>query len=157
MNPNPGLVFSGVSAEGVFSLALWLAGIGHFCVLGASFQVPRRLGWKHDLAKLAPFNRKLMWIYGACTVLTIVAFGTLTLVLHNELLRGNRAALGLAVFIGVYWTVRLLVDFFYFTHGDWPVGRAFRVGHFLLTSLFAAMAGTYLGLVAWRLFAPEGL
>ena len=157
MDPNPGLVLSGVSAEGIFSLALWLAGIGHFCVLGASFQVPNRLGWKNDLVKLAPFNRKLMWTYGAFTVLTIVAFGTLTLVLHNELLRGDRAALGLAVFIGVYWTVRLLVDFFYFTDDDWPVGRAFRWGHFLLTSLFAAMAGTYLGLVAWLLVATEAL
>ena len=107
--------------------------------------------------KLAPFNRKLMWIYGAFTVLTIVAFGTLTLVLHSELLRGDRAALGLAVFIGVYWAVRLLVDFFYFTHHDWPVGRAFRVGHFMLSSLFAAMAGTYLGLVVWRLFGREAL
>ena len=27
----------------------------------------------------------------------------------------------------------------------------------VLTSLFAAMAGTYLGLVAWRLFGPEVL
>ena len=157
MDPNPGLVLSGVSAEGIFSLALWLAGVGHFCVLGASFQVPNRLGWKHDLVKLAPFNRKLMWTYGAFTVLTIVAFGTLTLVLHDELLRGDRAALGLAVFIGVYWTVRLLVDFFYFTHDDWPAGRAFRVGHLLLTSLFAAMAGTYFGLVAWLLVATEAL
>ncbi len=90
-------------------------------------------------------------------MLTIVAFGTLTLVLHDELLRGDRAALGLAVFIGVYWMVRLLVDFFYFTHDDWPAGRAFRLGHFMLTSLFAAMAGTYLGLVAWRLLGPEVL
>ncbi len=157
MNLDPCLVLSGVSAEGIFGLALWLAGIGHFCLLGASFQVPNRLGWKHDLVKLAPFNRKLMWTYGAFTVLTIVAFGTLTLVLHDELLRGDRAALGLAVFIGVYWMVRLLVDFFYFTHDDWPAGRAFRLGHFMLTSLFAAMAGTYLGLVAWRLLGPEVL
>ena len=34
-------------------------------------------------------------------MLTIIAFGTLTLVLHAELLRGDRAAMGLACFIGL--------------------------------------------------------
>ena len=135
----------------IFSLALWLAGIGHFCILGASFQVPARLGWREDLAKLRPFNRKLMWTYGAFTVFTIVAFGALTLGLHEEFLRGDRAALGLAGFIGAYWIGRLVVDAFYFDHHDWPAGPAFVIGHAMLTALFTALALTYIGLVAWRL------
>ncbi|MES2569023.1 MAG: hypothetical protein V4710_03090, partial [Verrucomicrobiota bacterium] len=125
------------------SIALWLAGIGHYCILLASFQVPHRLGWKEDLAKLTAFNRKLMWVYGAFTVLTIVAFGTLTLFLHDELLRGERAALGLAAFIALYWSLRIGVDLFYFEHADWPVGRHLAIGHFLLVALFAALATTY--------------
>lgn len=128
-------------------VGLWLAGIGHFCVLGASFQVPRRLDWKNELARLRPLNRKLMWTYGAFTVLTIVAFGVLTLALHDEMLRGDRAALGLASFIGVYWVARIGVDALYFEHADWPEGREFVVGHALLTALFAALAATYLGLL----------
>ena len=75
----------------LMSLALWLAGIGHFCVLIASFQVPSKLGWKTDLAKLTPFNRKLMWVHGGFAVLTIVSFGILTITLHSEMLRGDRA------------------------------------------------------------------
>jgi len=67
----------------IFSLALWLAGIGHFCVLIASFQVPTRLHWKEDLRKLTSFNRKLMWVHGAFAVLTIIAFGSaITLLLY---------------------------------------------------------------------------
>jgi hypothetical protein len=135
----------------IFDLALWLAGIGHFCLLGASFQVPARLGWKEDLAQLRPFNRKLMWTYGAFTVLTIVAFGILTLTLHNEFLKGDRAAIGLAAFIAVYWTARIVVDAVYFKHGDWPSGRSFVLGHVVLTGLFIALASTYAGLIAWRL------
>lgn len=129
-------------------LGLWLAGIGHFCVLGASFQVPKRLDWKNELSRLRPLNRKLMWTYGAFTVLTIVAFGLLTLGLHDEMLRGDRAALGLAAFIGVYWSARIGVDALYFEHADWPQGREFVVGHALLTALFIALAAVYWGLVA---------
>lgn len=134
----------------MFSVALWLAGIGHFCVLIASFQVPFRLDWRRDLAKLMPVNRKLMWTYGVFIVLTIVAFGTLTLVLHDELLRGDRAALGLAAFIGVFWLTRLVIDFTYHTHADWPRGMRFVVAHVLLVALFCALTATYLGLVMWH-------
>ena len=138
--------------QGILSIALWIAGIGHFCVLIASFQVPSRLGWKEDLAKLTPFNRKLMWVHGGFAVLTIIAFGVLTLTLHGEMLRGDRAAIALAAFIGIYWTTRLVVDFAYYEHKDWPTGRAFVVGHAMLTLLFVCLAATYLGLCVWRLW-----
>jgi hypothetical protein len=138
------------SAQGIFGLALWLAGAGHFCVLIASFQVPQRLGWREDLAKLTPFNRKLMWVHGGFAVLTIVAFGIMTLALHGEILRGDRAALALAIFIGVYWAVRIAVDFTYYEHRDWPRGRGFVAGHVLLTLLFVFLSATYLGVAVWR-------
>jgi alginate O-acetyltransferase complex protein AlgI len=128
-------------------LALWLAGAGHFVILIASAQVPARLGWRDDLAKLTPFNRKLMWTYGGFTVITILAFGVLTLVLHDEMLRGDRAARALAAFIGIYWTARIGVDLFYFGHTGWPRGRAFAVGHALLLGAFVALAATYLAVV----------
>jgi hypothetical protein len=86
------------------------------------------------------------------TVLTIIAFGTLTLALHTELLRGDRAALGLACFIGIYWTTRILVDAIYFSHADWPRGTMFVVGHTLLTLLFSLLAASYLGLFVWQVW-----
>lgn len=99
-----------------------------------------------------PFNRKMLWVQSGFTVLTIVAFGTLTLGLHKELLRGDRASLGLACFIATYWTARILVDAFYFSHADWPRGPQFVIGHILLTGLFVSLAASYWGLVIWRVF-----
>jgi alginate O-acetyltransferase complex protein AlgI len=135
-----------------FGTVLWLAGWGHFLVLCASFQVPYQLKWRQDLAKLMPLNRKLMWVYGVYIVLLISSFGVLTLSLHDELLRGDRAALGLATLIGLFWLTRIGIDCFYFRHADWPSGTYFAVGHFLLTTLFIALASTYLGLVAWHVW-----
>jgi hypothetical protein len=135
-----------------FDLDLWLAGAGHFVILIASAQVPSRLGWKEDLKQLTPFNRKLLWVQGGFTVLTIIAFGILTLALHAEFLRGERAAMGLAAFIGLYWTARILVDAFYFSHADWPKGELFVIGHLLLTALFSFLAASYLGLFVWHVW-----
>jgi hypothetical protein len=136
----------------LFGIDLWFVGAAHFVILAASFQVPYRLRWKQDLQQLIPFNRKLLWVQGGFTVLTIIAFGTLTFALHTELLRGDRAALGLAGFIGIYWTTRILVDALYFSHADWPKGTAFVVGHALLTLLFSWLAASYVGLFVWQVW-----
>ena len=136
----------------LFGVDLWLVGAAHFVILFASFQLPYRLHWKHDLQQLIPFNRKLLWVQSGFTVLTIIAFGTLTLALHTELLRGDRAALGLACFIGTYWTTRILVDAIYFSHADWPKGKAFVVGHALLTLLFSFLAASYVALLVWQVW-----
>jgi hypothetical protein len=139
-------------AERFFNIDLWVVGAVHFVILCASFQVPYRLRWKADLQQVMPFNRKLLWVQSGFTVLTIIAFGTLTLVLHNEMLQGDRAAVALACFVGVYWTARVLVDALYFSHADWPVGTMFALGHVLLTSLFVMLAGSYLGLFVWHIW-----
>ena len=143
-------------AERFFDFDLWLVGAAHFVILFASFQVPYRLRWKQDLQQLMPFNRKLLWVQSGFTVLTIIAFGTLTLVLHEELLRGDRAAMGLACFIGSYWTARILVDAFYFSHEDWPKGRQFVIGHALLTTSFVALSVSYWSLFIWKVWLRPG-
>jgi hypothetical protein len=140
------------SIERLFNFDLWLAGVGHFVILIASFQVPYRLNWKQDLQSLMPLNRKLLWVQSAFTVITILAFGILTLVLHDDLLRGSRCALGLTCFIAIYWTTRILVDAVYFSHSDWPQGKQFVLGHLLLTSLFLGLAASYVGLFIWHVW-----
>jgi hypothetical protein len=135
------------------SLALWLAGAGHFVVLIASFQVPYRLRWKEDLGKLTAFNRKLMWVHGGFAIYTIASFGVMTLLLHREILSGQRAALALSIFIGTYWLLRIVVDFTYYNHSDWPKGKGFVIGHLFLTLLFVLLSATYLGVSVRDLLA----
>lgn len=144
-----------IEVNRLFDIDLWFVGLAHFLILVASFQVPYRLQWRKDLAQLMPFNRKLLWVQGGFTVLTIVAFGTLTLVLHQELLRGDRAALALACFIGIYWTTRIVVDAVYFSHSDWPKGLLFILGHILLTSLFFVLALSYIALFVWNVWLRQ--
>jgi hypothetical protein len=71
-------------------------------ILPASAQGPSRPRGKEDLAPLMPFNCKLLRVQSSFTVVTIVAFGTLTPALHAEFFRDDRAAIGLACFIGTY-------------------------------------------------------
>lgn len=135
-----------------FSLALWLGALGHFVILGASFQVPKQLGWREDFAKLSRFNRKVFWTYGGFIVGMIISFGIIALVLHGEYLRGDKAAVVVSLFNGAFWMARVGCDFFYFGDEDWPRGALFEIGHVALTLLFCALAilfGLVVPLRAW--------
>ena len=133
--------------DSLLSLALWLAVLAHCCVIVGGIQIPRQLRWREELASLSRFNRKLMWVYHAFIGLVLVAFAALTAALHDEMLRGDRAAVGLAMLIAAFWTLRLVVDALVYRHADWPKGRSFAVGHVLLVVAFVAMAGTYWSVV----------
>ncbi|HZH97701.1 MAG TPA: hypothetical protein VEX38_01915, partial [Fimbriimonadaceae bacterium] len=132
------------------SLHLTLVGIAHFLVPIASFQVPLRLRWREELPRLSNFNRKLMWTFGAYTLLAILSFGILTLIFRDSFLRGEPLALGLAAYILVFWGSRLVVDKFYYHSGDWPEGPQFVAGHALLNALIAFLASGYLGVLAYH-------
>lgn len=134
--------------------ALWLGCAAHFCILIASYNVPRQLNWHDDFAVLSRFNRKIFWTYGAFIVGVIVSFGLLTGFLHDELFKGERAAIGLSLFIGALWAARVLTDLFYFDHDDWPHGWQFEAGHVMLTFTFVCLAvlfGLVVPLHAWWL------
>jgi hypothetical protein len=68
------------------------------------------------------------------------------------MLHGERSALGLAAFVGIYWATRIVVDFTYYDHNDWPRGPGFVIGHVLLTLLFVFLSATYLSLFVWRVW-----
>jgi hypothetical protein len=135
----------------LLSLALWFAGAGHFALLGASGQIPARLGWRTELPRMSVANRKLFLVATGYVVLTYLAFGVLTLVLHDELVRGDRAAIALAAFIGLYWLVRLVLDATWFGHGEWPRGWRFVLAHVAIDGLFAFFTVVYGGLAVWQL------
>ncbi len=140
-----------MSFESLLNIALWLAGVGHFTTLIAGSQVPYRLEWKTDLQSLKPFNRKLLWTYLGFIGFVIISLGTLTLLLHDEMIRGDRSALALATFIALFWTLRIVVDALVFDHRDWPKGKLFLIGHILLTTLFIFLVGTYTSLILWHM------
>lgn len=82
-------------------------------------------------------------------MVTIIGFAVLTLVLHDAFVAGERSAAALAIFMAVFWTLRLVFDAVYFDSGDWPPGVDLKVGHALLNALFVYLALGYALVGAW--------
>lgn len=86
---------------------LFAAGILQLSVLIASALVPIRLDWKKELGCLSPLHRQMYWIYGGYVVLSIVAFGLISLGNSRELAAGSQLARCFCGYVAVFWAVRV--------------------------------------------------
>jgi len=122
---------------------IWIAGILHFCILAASFQVPKVLNWKESLAGLTPFLRRLFWVYGVFIVLMIVGFGVISVCHAGALAAGTPLARTVCGFIAVFWGVRLIVQFTVFGKPDFIRGWYLNTGYHGLTLMFIVFTAIY--------------
>jgi hypothetical protein len=97
-----------------------MAGVAQLGMVLVGLQVPRVFGWREDLARLRPSNRRLFWVYGIFIVLANVGFGVLSILHAPEIAAGRGFAGGFALFAGLYWLARLVVQYAAFNTPDWP-------------------------------------
>lgn len=122
---------------------LRLAGLGHFVILTASALVPKVLDWKTALKPLPPFLRTLFWVYGIFIVLTIISFGTLTLLHADAMALGDPVARSVAAVIAVFWGARLIVQLFVFDARPYLTNVWLKLGDHLLTLAFVFFTLVY--------------
>ena len=125
-------------------LGILLAGAAHFGLVAVGTQVPRVFRWNEDLARLAPANRRLFWVYGIFIVMANVGFGSLSLAYASEIAAGRGMAGGFALFAGLYWAARLAVQYLAFDTPDWPEQGRRPLAKHGLGLVVLLMSGVYL-------------
>ena len=114
---------------------IFAAGIGQLSVLVASALVPIRLRWREAFQTLPRQHRQKYWVYGGYVVLSIIAFGIISLTNSHELASGSRLARSMCAYMAVFWGVRLslqaVLDVKEHLVAWWLV-----VGEYVLTVLF---------------------
>ncbi|MEP7220178.1 MAG: hypothetical protein ABI876_14740 [Bacteroidota bacterium] len=121
---------------------IFMAGIGQMGVLIASSLVPFQLNWKKDLAVLPRLHRQMYWVYGGYVVLSIVAFGLISLFNSKELAAGSGLARGLCGYIAIFWGVRLALQGV-FDVKEHLTAWWLRLGYHLLSLLFVGFTVLY--------------
>ncbi len=98
---------------------------------------PKYFDWKKELSSLSLINRQMMYGHTFFIALAVMLMGVLCLLYPIELIEtefGNQIVLGMAIF----WTARLLVQFFGYSPKLWR-GKTFETTIHILM----ATAGTY--------------
>jgi hypothetical protein len=110
--------------------------IGGLFILLAVFHVffPKYFKWKNDLSSLSLMNRQMIQVHLFFIAFGIFLVGLLCLTSSDGLLDtsiGRRISLGL----GIFWAVRLYVQFFAYSRKLWK-GKPFETMVHILLSFF---------------------
>jgi hypothetical protein len=95
---------------------------------------PRYFNWKQELSALSLVNRQIMYVHSFFIALMVLLIGLLCLTSSGDLLSttfGKRISLG----IGLFWSVRLVIQFTGYSSKIWK-GKPFETGMHILFSLF---------------------
>lgn len=130
---------------------LMVAGFGQLCVLIASALVPIRLRWWSELRFIPRLHRQLYWVYGGYVVLSIVAFGLISIFNSVELAAGSGLGRAFCFYVAVFWGIRLVLQAVLDVR-DHLTTRWLRLGYHILTVLFAFFTVIY----GWSVFLPAG-
>jgi len=95
---------------------------------------PKQFNWKQELSSLSVMNREMMYVHTFFIAFTLILVGVLCILSSVELVNtalGKRISLGL----GIFWIVRLYVQFFGYSSKTWK-GKAFETIVHILFSIF---------------------
>ena len=124
-------------------------GVCHLSLLIAGGLAAKVLDWRHELRRLCALSRHMIWTHAAFIVMTLIAFGVISLFNARDLASGHATARWFCGFIAIFWSTRLMVQFFLFDPKPHLTSAFLTVGYHTLTVVF-----TYLTLVyAYAAFA----
>ena len=104
---------------------------------------PKYFRWAQELAAVSLINRQIMYVHTFFIAVVVFLTGTLCLTSSNEILStvlGKRLALGL----GIFWLLRLFVQFFGYSSTLWK-GKQFETFvHVVFAFLWAYVSVIFL-------------
>lgn len=115
-------------------LHLKIIGISLMVLACAHIVFPKYFDWKKELNSLSLINRQVMYVHTFFIALIIFLMGLLCFTESQELITtslGKKIAAGL----GIFWTIRLIFQFFGYSSKLWK-GKAFETTIHILFSIF---------------------
>ena len=113
-----------------------------FCLIGLGFVhaiFPKQFNWKQELSSLSIMNREMMYVHTFFIAFTLFLVGLLCLISAADLIStrlGKRISLGL----GIFWTLRLFVQFFVYSSKTWRGKRFETIVHILFSIFWAYLS-----------------
>ena len=124
-------------------IVIILCGLAHILLCAASLYIPKALKWETHLSKLQPLLRQMFWTYAGYILAINFCFGVLSVFGSSEMLNGSFLAKGITLFIGAYWFVRVIIQFFYFDKSEAPKGILFVIAEVALVAMFLMFTISY--------------
>jgi hypothetical protein len=93
---------------------IWLAGAIQFGIVVANAWLPSQLRVKQGLGGTPPFLRQIFYVHWIYIVLVVGLFSGLCFLFPADLAGGSPLGRFLSVFLGLFWLLRVLLQWFYY-------------------------------------------
>jgi len=121
------------------------AGVIMAALVALNVYVPVRFCWREEMARLSLLNRQVFQAHSIFLVLTLGLFSALLLTCAEALAEPTRLARAVLIGLTIFWGLRLLMQFFFYSPRIWRGHRLNTVMHVVFsaiwiyfTALFAA-------------------
>jgi hypothetical protein len=118
MTPDPGLVFH-LRVVGVLMALLAIV----------NFFVPGRLHWREELSRVSLLNRQIFQAHTIFIVLLIALMSALFLTCAEALLEPTRLSRAVLIGLTIFWGLRMLMQWFFYSPAVWRGDRLHTVMH----------------------------
>jgi len=132
-------------SAGQLIVHLRIVGLIMAALVVVNFYVPVRFRWREEMARLSLLNRQVFQAHSIFLVLTLALFSALLLTCAEALVEPTRLGRAILVGLTVFWGLRLLMQFFFYSPRIWRGHRFNTVMHVVfsatwlyITAVFAA-------------------
>ncbi|WP_458627579.1 hypothetical protein [Winogradskyella sp. PC D3.3] len=107
--------------------------------------------WYNDVKQLKPLNQEIAKTYGRYIQGLNFSFGLIAIVIPNDLQNGSNLAIALTGLIAAYWVGKVATQIAYYPMYDIPQKLIFKIGSYVMNTLFILFAVVYTWLLITNL------
>lgn len=104
---------------------------------------PKFFNWKEELNSLSLINRQMMTIHTFFIALVVLLMGLLCLTQTSEII-GTEFGKTISLGLGIFWTARLLIQFFGYSSELWKGKKTETIIHIIFIGLWI-----YISVIFW--------
>ena len=105
--------------------------------------VPRHLGWREDLQRVSLVNRQIFEVHAIFLVLVLAMFAVLLLTSSAALLEPSRLSRLVLGGLTIFWGLRLLVQWFYYSPATWRGNTARTAAHVVFSAAWLYVTAVF--------------
>lgn len=108
-----------------------------------NFFVPGRFHWREEMARLSLVNRQIFQAHTVFIVLTIAMFSVLLLTAAETLLEPTRLSHLVLGGLTIFWGVRMLMQWFFYSPAVWRGNRFNTVMHGVFSAAWVYVTAVF--------------
>jgi hypothetical protein len=115
--------------------------------------VPGRLRWREEMADLSLVNRQIFQVHHMFIVLIVALCSALLLTTGDALLEPTRLSRAVLAGLMVFWGLRMLAQWFYYSAAVWRGSRINTTMHYAFSAVWVYLTATFAAAL-WSTLSP---